>query len=306
MASLKVIVMEWNDLKVILAIGRAGTLSGAAKSLGMNHSTVFRRINVIEEKMEVRFFDRLPQGYSMTEAGEAALGTAERIDNEVNGLSRELVGKDLRLQGSIRVTAPEGVSLRLLRPVFAAFLHEHTDIQIDLVVTGSALKLSRREADLAIRVTSNPPDTSIGRQVCKFGFGVYVSKEYLEVKKNRLPEEHAWVLLEDASSWFKPAVWKKIFNPNSKVVFRSDSTSAIVNAALDGLGVTPLPCFIGDSEKELVRLDEFQKEIAKENALDLWILMHPDLRHTARVKALMRFIYESLEKEKSLIEGNLQ
>ena len=90
------------------------------------------------------------------------------------------------------------------------------------------------------------------------------------------------------------------------MVFRSDSTSAIVNAALDSLGVTPLPCFIGDSEKELVRVDEFQKEIAKENALDLWILMHLDLRHTARVKALMRFVYESLEVKAELIEGNFK
>lgn len=297
--------MEWNDLKIILAIGRAGTLSGAAKSLDMNHSTVFRRINVIEEKMEVRFFDRLPQGYSMTEAGEAALRIAERIDNEVNGLSRELVGKDLRLQGSIRVTAPEGVSLRLLRPVLAEFLHEHPDIQIDLVVTGSALKLSRREADLAIRVTNSPPDTSIGRRVCEFGFAVYASKKYLKENRNVLLENHAWLLLEDASSWFTPAIWKKIVNPNSKVIFRSDSTSAIVNAVRDGLGVTPLPCFIGDSENELVRVEDIQKEIAKEKALDLWILMHPDLRHTARVKALMRFIYDSLAKEKNLIEGNI-
>ena len=162
----------------------------------------------------------------MTEAGEAALSTAARIDNEVKRLSCELVGKDLRLHGSIRITAPEGVSLKLLRLVFAAFLHEHPDIQIDLVVTGSALKLSRREADLAIRVTNNPPDTSIGRRVCKFRFGVYASKSYMAANKNSLPEEYAWVLLEDASSWFAPAVWKKLFNPNSQVVFRSDSTSA--------------------------------------------------------------------------------
>lgn len=297
--------MEWNDLKIILAIGRDGTLSGAAKALGMNHSTVFRRINTIEEKMEVRFFDRLPQGYSMTEAGEAALRTAERIDDEVNGLSRELVGKDLRLQGAIRVTAPEGVSLQLLRPIFAAFLHQHPGIQIDLVVTGSALKLARREADLAIRVTKKPPDTSIGRRVCKFGFGIYAARTYIEADKKSKVENYNWVLLEDSSNWFSPGLWKKMLNAKANVVFRSDSTSAIVNAALDGLGVTPLPCFIGDSEKSLVRVDELQKELEKETPPDLWILMHPDLRHTARVKALMHFLYESLEKDKGIIEGKL-
>lgn len=298
--------MEWNDLKVILAIGRAGTLSGAAKSLSTSHSTVFRRINVIEEKMGVRFFDRLPQGYSMTEAGEAALRTAERVDNEVNGLSRELLGKDLRLQGTIRVTAPEGISLKLLRPIFEKFLCAHPDIQIDLVVTGSALKLARREADLAIRVTKNPPDTSIGRRVCDFRFGIYASKDYIEAHKNISLESYEWLLLEDSSNWFTQAVWKKLINQNTKVVFRSDSTSAIVNAACDSLGVTPLPCFIGDREKALVRVDELQKEIVSESASDLWVLMHPDLRHTARVKALMRFLYDALEKHKNLIEGNIE
>ena len=160
--------MEWDDLKVILAIGRAGTLSGAARSLELNHSTVFRRINQIEKKLGVRFFDRLPQGYVMTDAGEAAMSAAETIEDKVNSLARELVGKDLRLQGTIRVTAPEGVSLELLVPHLARFCKKHPDIHIDLVATGSALQLARREADLAVRVTTKPPDTSIGRRVCLF------------------------------------------------------------------------------------------------------------------------------------------
>ena len=256
--------------------------------------------------MEVRFFDRLPKGYSMTEAGEAALRAAERIDNEVNGLSRELVGKDLRLQGSIRVTAPEGVSLRLLRPIFKNFLIDHPDIQIDLVVTGSSLKLSRREADLAIRVTKNPPDTSIGRRVCGFSFGVYASKAYMEKHKGVGKEHYQWVLLDDSNHWFTSATWKKMGHASGeksvKVIFRSDSTSAILNAAIDGVGVTPLPCFIGDAEKNLVRVFDTIENLNQ----DLWILMHPDLRHTARVKALMRFVYVSLEAKKDLIEGNFK
>ena len=299
--------MDWNDLKIILAIGRQGSLSGAARTLDMNHSTVFRRINAIEDKMGVRFFDRLPQGYSLTEAGEAALRAADKIDNEVNGLSRKLLGKDLRLQGGIRVTAPEGVSHKLLRPIIAEFLKRHPEINIDLVVTGNALKLARREADLAIRVTNNPPDTSIGRKVCNFRFGFYASKEYVEKNTQTKVDQHHWLLLDDCQQWFPASVWKQLglagLQKTNNVCLRTDSTTAIVNAAIDSLGVAPLPCFLGDDEEKLVRVFEPDKDIAGGMMLELWVLMHPDLRNTARVRALKNYIYENLEINKKLIEG---
>jgi DNA-binding transcriptional LysR family regulator len=292
--------MEWDDLKIILAIGRAGTLSGAAKSLNLNHSTVFRRINIIEDKLNVRFFERMPNGYILTEAGEVAMLAAEKIDDEMNSLTRELVGKDLRLQGTIRVTAPEGVSLKLLQPIFADFIKLNPEIHIDLVVTGSTLQLSRREADLAVRVTNKPPETSIGRRICHFRFGVYASRGYLKSKKDFSLKEHDWILLDNSSNWFPQSFWKKMGHPGVKLIFSSDSTMAIVNAVKDGLGVAPLPCFLGDSETKLVRIVEPTEEMA----LELWLLTHPDLRHTTRVKALMNFLYEALLQKKELIEGN--
>ena len=302
--------MDWNDLKIILAIGRSGSLSAASKALQMSHSTVFRRINAIEEKLGVRFFDRLPDGYNMTEAGEAATRSAEQIDEVVNGLSRELVGQDHRLQGNIRVTAPEGVSLLILRPIIAEFLVEHPDISIDLVVTGSALKLARREADLAIRVTTNPPDTSIGRKVSDFRFAMYASNDYVKKHRNLEPNQLEWLLLDDSHQWFSPSVWKNLglsgLQQNQKITMRSDSTMAIVNAAIDGLGVAPLPCFVGDGEAGLVRMFSGTAEIEKDMVLELWILMHPDLRHTARVRTLKNYIFERLSKDKDLFEGQLK
>ena len=286
--------MEWNDLNIILA-----TLTGAAKSLGLNHSTVFRRINAIEEKLKVRFFDRLPTGYAPTDAGEAAIRAAERIDDEVNGLARGLVGKDLRLQGSIRVTAPEGISLQLLGPHLAAFCRTHPDIHIDLAITGSALQLSRREADLAVRVTSKPPDTSIGRRLCRFRFGLYATRGYLKKHAQRELADHDWIVTDDSRDWFPHETWKKLGQPRARVVFSSNSTLAVLNAAKEGLGIAPLPCFMGDSEKKLVRV----VEPANDMSLDLWLLMHPDLRDTARVKALLHFLQAALQDQKDLLEG---
>ncbi len=291
--------MDWSDLNLVLAICRSGTLSGAAKSLGINYTTVFRRINAIEKKLEVRLFDRQPTGYVMTEAGEVIKRSAERIDEEVMALSRELLGKDLRLQGSIRITAPEGVALRLLAPHLASFCQQHPDITMELIATSSPLRLSKREADLAVRVTNKPPDTYIGREVCKCRHGIYASPGYLENNQDLSLDEHLWVMSEDSFEFSPFPTWRRKFHPKARVVFSSNNTIAVIDAAKRGLGVTLLPCFLGDSEPGLVRTIHTPEELN----FSLWVLIHPDLKNTARVKALMTYLLSELEKQISVIEG---
>lgn len=291
--------MDWNDLNIILAIGRAGSLSGAARNLGINHSTVFRRINAIEKKLNVRFFERLPGGYVLTEAGENAISTAENIDNQVHELARKLDGKDLRLQGKIRVTAPEGLSIKILDPVLAKFCKQHSAIQLELITTGYQLELSRREADLAIRVTKNPPGNSIGRCISDFGFAIYATKSYLNKYPDRDLTQMDWVVTEDSRDWFANSLWKKLGLHHARIVFSSNSTMAVYNAARQGLGIAPLPCFLGDSDKKLVRVMDPLPEMM----LEMWILTHPDLRHTARIKSLMQYLQNELSKHKSLLSG---
>jgi len=291
--------MNWSDLNLVLAVCRTGTLSGAAKLLGINYTTVFRRVNAIEKNLEVRLFDRQPNGYVMTEAGELIKRSAERIDEEVMALSRELLGKDLRLQGSIRITAPEGVALRLLAPYLASFSHQHPDITMDMIATSSPLRLSQREADLAVRITSKPPDNYIGREVCKCRFAIYASPAYLENNQVLSFDQHVWVMSEDSYDFSPFPTWRKKFHTKSRVVFSSNNTMAVIDAAKRGLGITPLPCFLGDSEQELVRVADTPDELT----LSLWVLIHPDLRHTARIRALMTHILSGLENEKPDIEG---
>ena len=291
--------MEWNDLNIILAIGRSGSLSGAARALKMNHSTVFRRINAIEQKSGVRFFERIHTGYILTEAGEAAMRAAEYIDDEVHTLSRELLGRDLRLQGTIRVTAPEGIAMQLLVPHLASFSRSHPEIHIDLAVTSIALHLSRREADLAVRVTNNPPETAIGRRVCGFRFGIYASKNYLKKHHQPILEDCDWLIPDGSSDWFLTSFWKKLGLTRANIVFSSNHIMSIMEAAREGLGIAPLPCFMGDRDKKLVRVIDPPEEMT----LALWLLTHPDLRHTARVKALTNYLYTALSNDKNLLEG---
>lgn len=291
--------MDWNDLSLVLAICRTGTLSGAAKTLGVNHSTVFRRINAIEQDLDVRLFDRQPNGYVMTEAGEAVQRSAEQIDAQVHDLTRQLVGRDLRLEGHVRVTSPEGIAIRVLTPMLCDFCGEHPGIRIDLVTTSNPLHLSRREADIAVRVTRKPPENLIGRRVCNFRFALYASRAYLKRYRDTELEDHRWILTEENFEQLPPSLWKKRDRKAARIAFTSNNVMVTLAATKQGHGVAPLPCFLGDAERGLVRVSEPLEELT----MGLWILAHPDLRATARVKALMRYLVDALQTQKQRFEA---
>jgi DNA-binding transcriptional LysR family regulator len=291
--------LEWNDLTVILAICRAGSLSGAARILGQNHSTIFRRINAIEEKTGARFFERLPDGYAMTEAGETVMRYAERIEAEVHALSREVLGQDMRLQGKIRLTAPEGITTQIAPRLIAEFCRLHPNVSIEITGGSPAVDLSRREADVAIRATSNPPDTSLGRKVCNFRFGIYASPHYLKQHKDKPLQEHNWCLIQGTVDWLVPLIWKKKAQGERQTIFSSGTSLAVLNAAAEGMGVTMMPCYLGDADNRLIRVGEPLEALT----IELWILTHADLRHTARVKALIAYLYEAFKHDQDLFAG---
>jgi DNA-binding transcriptional LysR family regulator len=291
--------LEWSDLEVILAVCRAGSLSGAARTLGQNHSTIFRKVNAIEAKTGVRFFERLPDGYKMTEAGETALRYAERVESEVHALSREVLGQDTRLQGKIRVTAPEGMAAHITPPLFAEFCRLHPEVSIEMLGATSALDLGRREADVAIRATRKPPDTSLGRKVCDFRFGIYASPGYLKRNKGQALQDQRWALITGTLDWLVPHIWKKKAQAERQVLFTSSATEAVLNTAAEGMGLTFMPCYLGDADRRLLRVGKPLEPVT----IELWVLTHPDLRHTARVKALMAFLFDALKKEADLFEG---
>jgi DNA-binding transcriptional LysR family regulator len=292
--------LEWSDLSVLLAVCRAGSLSGAARALGQNHSTIFRRVNAIEAKTGVRFFERLPEGYAMTDAGQSAMRYGERIEAEVQALGREVLGQDMRLQGKIRVTAPEGMITQITPKLFTEFCRLHPEVTIEATGATVALDLVRREADVAIRATNNPPDASLGRKVCDFRFSIYASPAYLKKNKGKPLQDQSWCLISGVLDWLIPDIWKKKAQGEQQLVFSSTNPIAVQNTTAEGMGLTALPCYLGDADKRLVRVGD----LLEFRTMELWILTHPDLRHTARVKALIAFLYEELQKEKDLFEGN--
>ena len=291
--------LEWNDLRVILAICRTGSLAGAARHLRKNHSTLFRKLNQIESRAGVRFFERLPSGYSMTDAGEIALRFGERIEGEFHALGHEIDGRDARLQGNVRVTAPDGICTNHLPPLLTEFHELHPLVVIELVEGNDALDLSRREADVAIRATRKPPDDSLGRKICDFRFAAYASARYLDAAGPREPGDHDWVMLAGIEGWFVPTLWKNRLQLDEHLVMRTNSVTAAQRAAESGMGVTPLPCYRGDASPDLVRVGSTFDHLD----MELWIMTHPVLRHTARVRTLMAFLQTALEPKAALFAG---
>ena len=292
--------LEWNDLRVVLAVCRRGTLSGAARDLGVNHSTVFRRIIAIERKISVRLFERLATGYVMTEAGETMLASAERVETEVFSLSRKLLGGDLRLSGCLRVTAPDALTIEVLMPYIVRFCRTYPDIELDLSVENALLDLSQREADVAIRSTIMPPDMAVGHRLCKLGVTLYGSVKYLDEQADSNIKRYTWLMPGRGLDWFSANQWLERHYPGARIALRSNTLPGLFEAVKLGLGIAPLPFFIADADAELRRVIPPPKEFESE----LWLLTHPDLRRTARVSVFVDFMTEAIAHAQSIIEGS--
>ena len=234
----------------------------------------------------------------MTEAGETVLAEASEIEESILELEVKLMSKDQRLKGTIRLTAPEGITNYLLMPHLVEFRHLHPDIEIELIVSSQDLQLMQHEADIAIRMTTKPPPTSIGKKICDYKIGIYVAENYLEQVKDLEYQKYDYVLFDFGFNFFM----QPYFSPDAqpKVVFKSASIQAVTNAVKEGMGAAILPCLIGEKEPKLKRvLSPF------EQTTELWLLTHADLRQTARVKVLMNHLYESLREERVFIEASV-
>ncbi|HFD32794.1 MAG TPA: LysR family transcriptional regulator [Gammaproteobacteria bacterium] len=292
--------MDWDDLRFFLAVARKGSIRAASSSLSVNHSTVLRRINAFEEKLNVRLFERLPTGYVLTPTGEEMVESAQRIEDEVVKLDRQVIGRDAQLSGVLRVTMPLILATHLLAPEFAAFTTAYPGIQLELAASDEEFNLKKREADVAIRITPNPPDYLVGRKILKPAKGIYASHNYLKQHdpKNH-PEKMNWLGWEDGVAhpqWVKDSEF-----PSSPIRHQADSLLVQLEAAKADMGLAMLPCFLADPVQSLQRLHLIPSSAA--SCGDLWILTHKDLRSTARVRVFVDFMVEAFDRHCEVLEG---
>ncbi|MEE9491765.1 MAG: LysR family transcriptional regulator [Gammaproteobacteria bacterium] len=285
--------LEWDDIRYILAVCKEGSLSAAARTLSVNHSTVFRRIGGIEEKLGVRLFDRLTTGYAMTNAGEIVLNSATHIEEEIHKLARQLHGGDYRLSGMLRITVPEDLSTGYLLPLLASFHQRYPDIQTEILASNEVYNLSQHEADIAIRSTSSPQETLVGQRLCTLRYAPYASIEYLQKNPDKTLANHKWLSYSETFNACPAVKWLARKYPQAPIVFRSTSVLSLFEAAKNHMGVAILPGFLADPEAILQPVCEPPDELTK----DIWVLTHPDLRRTAKVHAFMKFIREIYSAE---------
>ncbi|GLR70458.1 LysR family transcriptional regulator [Agaribacter marinus] len=286
-------IMDWNALKIFLTIAEKRNLIDAAKTLNMSHSTVYRRINSFEEQLG-RLFERLNGRYELTELGEKVLTQGRSIRDSFDNIERQVAGQDTQPKGLVRITAPTSFSYSNLPQYLSECKVLYPEIQLELLVTPLELNMNSRQADIALRVTSTPPEYLIGREVRRIKWGVYAHSDYIKKrgKPKNLSELANHSLIGAAGTLRNHPVF--IWQDNnfaSNVSTRTDDFIAMACLAAKSHGVAVLPDDL--RQPELVRLFTFTP--AKEN--QLWILTHPDLRKVERIKLVMKFLTDAFSTD---------
>ncbi|MGN6152677.1 MAG: LysR family transcriptional regulator [Lysobacteraceae bacterium] len=279
--------LAWDDLQTVLAVARSGSLSGAARSLGIEHSTVFRRLEDIERRLGTALFERSRTGYLANAHGEAVAEAAKVMEAAAIGAERRVLGADARLTGTVRIATSEMLGAYLLPRLLEAFLETHPEIEVEVDISNRHVDLARREADLALRATRVPPDTLVAHRIGEVASALYGTPALLHRFGAPPPLEAVpWVGFGEGMADVLQARWLRERMPQVRPRLRMDSFVAILQTAALGAGVAALPVFAASQEPRLVRISE----VIEAPRMPVWLLTHPDVRGNARVRALQRHI----------------
>lgn len=293
--------MDWDDYRYYLAVERAGSVLGAARRLDVNHTTVLRRIANLERQLGVRLFERLRTGYTPTAAGEELREVALRVQQALQGAEHRLSGKDLQLSGAVRIATTDTLFVGLLLPHLRTFRELHPRIQLQIVASNQFANLTRREADVAIRATNQPPDNMLGRKIGVARSAIYGTASYLAARdRNPASDRHDWIGLDETLAHLPEYRWLERRVPPERIVLRINNLLHKIEAVKSGQGIAQLLCFLAEREPDLIRLTEPEPLFDT----DIWLLSHPDLRQVARVRAFMEFITQCAKADR-LLQGGL-
>ena len=284
---------SWDDLRYFRAVGECGSLNGARKKLGVNHSTVFRRIRGLEAKLGVRLFERRDAQYHLTGAGEALMVRAEQVAHAIDEVDRLILGGDQALEGTVRITCPDGFAYYALPPLMVEFRERYPGIEIELLASSDDFNLSRMEADIALRATPAPPEHLVGRKLMTVPWYLYGSDSALAFSNTPLRVEdfvdQLFIGPDRALLRLAPMQWLEKNSQELNIVARANTLMGMAALVRAGVGLALLP---DDVAEGLVPLGEFERQFQS----PLWLLTHPDLRSNARVRACSRFLVEKLSR----------
>ena len=272
--------MNWDDLKIVLAIVRGGSLSAAAHSLGINQTTVSRRLNALEEGLGATLFLRSRASFLSTQAGEALIKRAERIESEALALLDEVGAATQEAQGTVRISTMPWIFNDLIVPLLPDFYRRYPRISIQAISGLRERNLSKREAELALRFEMQPRRNELWFRVAELGYSLYAPAKS---KTDSIP----WVGFVDDFHYLEPQAWQEKFSAGDEaLLFRANDAGIVYRAVRAGLGKGLIPDILAASDSALVRLSGKEPEIVRE----LRILVHQDLQHVARVAAVIDWL----------------
>lgn len=277
--------MDWDDLRYVLAVSRDQSLSLAGARLGVAHTTVGRRVRAIEESLGVRLFDKTPDAFVPTAAGQDIAEVAERVEGEMLSLESRVFGRDAQLEGKLRVTTMD-MLFRGYGDAFASFVARHPSVELTVSFTDTLASLTRREADIALRLTASPPEHLVGRKVGRVDFAVYGQRALVEAAgASASYGDFPWVHWDERLQMTWLDDWLAAKAPKARIAMRvGGSTTDLREVIATGVGVHFLATFDGDRDPRLVRIGEIQEAYSH----DVWLLTVADLRQTSRVRAFMK------------------
>jgi DNA-binding transcriptional LysR family regulator len=292
-------MIDWDDVRYFLAVARGGSVRSAAGRLAVNHATVLRRIAHLEERLGAQMFEKLPSGYSLTQAGEDILEVAEQMEASSHQLESRVFARDQSLRGRLRVTLPPFFASHLFMPDFAEFARFHPDIEMEILSTGAVANLTNREADVAIRAVVDrktlPPNLH-GLMGPQLAAGVYLSRDLLAAWRKGLASSVRAIVINDHAM---PGWASEGEITTTEVPFRTPDAEAQIAAVRQGIGLTRLPCFVGDADPLLVRAPGIAPHV---NGA-LWLLTQGETRKTKRVRVFIEFVSRRLVTYAPLLAG---
>ncbi|PXX89675.1 LysR family transcriptional regulator [Marinobacter vulgaris] len=296
--------MDWDYLRYIHALAIGGTLAKAGEILGVHQTTVLRRLDQMEEQLGVQFFERNRDGLQLTPVGETAFRAAERLTGDMENLERQLRGQDSAPVGKVRLAATDTMVNALISPMIADLLREYPDIELEVLTDNDVLNLSHREADLMLRPVNKPQATLEGERIGTIESAVYGAARYC--KRNPAmdlengPEQQLWILPDESFSHLATGRWYRKNLKNASSIIRCNSLQAMHALARAGAGLAALPCYLGDSTRELKRLSG----PLEGEGVDLWLMVNHETQQMARVRLVKEFLTTRLAKLSPRVEGD--
>jgi DNA-binding transcriptional LysR family regulator len=299
-------MFDWNDLRHFLAVAQHGSTIAAAKALNVNQSTVHRRLDELEKRLGRRLVVRQSTGYKLTELGHEIVAHAARVEEAVQAFERRLAASDTELTGTVRVTCPEVLGLRLMRSQLIEKFHDrYPGLRVEMIVSDKYLDLAKGDADIAIRACVPMPTdpTLFGRKIAPSPWAVYASKAYIErhgiIGQSEEINGHAVIHFEASMRDHPAARWLQSVAPNAQVTALGSGLTAALTAVKSGAGVGVLPVALGDNESDLVRLLGPIPNLPS----DIYLLIHEDMKETPRVRAFFDFIISELADVRQILDA---